>query len=67
MRPDEAARVAEMLGVKLAVGCHYFTHNADTAEFLKRVPVHDTTGARQAYRPAARATLSSSMRKSGLV
>jgi L-ascorbate metabolism protein UlaG (beta-lactamase superfamily) len=51
MGPDEAARVAEMLGVKVAVACHYFTRNADTAEFLERVPVHDTTGSRQVLAP----------------
>ena len=42
MNPDEAARVAEMLGVKVAVACHYFTHNDDTADFLRLIPVHDT-------------------------
>ena len=51
LAPDEAARVAEMLGVKVAVGCHYFTHNADTREFLERVPVHDSTGQRQVLTP----------------
>lgn len=51
MSPDEAARVADMLGVKVAVGCHYFTHNADTAEFLKQVPLHDTSGSRQVLTP----------------
>lgn len=48
---EEAARVAEMLSVKVAVGCHYFTHNADTKEFLEKVPVFDNTGKRQAIAP----------------
>ncbi len=51
MSPDEAARVADMLGVKVAVACHYFTHNDDTAEFLKQVPVRDKSGKRQAIAP----------------
>jgi L-ascorbate metabolism protein UlaG (beta-lactamase superfamily) len=51
LNPDEAARVAEMLGVKVAVACHYSTHNADTKSFLERVPVHDSTGSRQALAP----------------
>jgi L-ascorbate metabolism protein UlaG (beta-lactamase superfamily) len=49
--PEEAARVAEMLGVKVAVACHYFTHNDDTKRFLERVPVHDRSGIRQALAP----------------
>lgn len=49
--PEEAARVAEMLGVRVAVACHYFTHNPDTAEFLKKVPEHDRSGARQSIAP----------------
>jgi L-ascorbate metabolism protein UlaG (beta-lactamase superfamily) len=51
MSPDEAARVAEMLGVQVAVACHYFTRNPDTSEFLKQVPVHDKSGKRQAIAP----------------
>jgi L-ascorbate metabolism protein UlaG (beta-lactamase superfamily) len=51
MAPEEAARVAEMLGVKVAVACHYFTHNADTAEFLRCVPIHDKSGKRAALAP----------------
>ena len=45
------ARVAEMLGVKVAVACHYFTHNHETAEFLAKVPEHDKSGSRQAIAP----------------
>lgn len=51
LAPEEAARVADMLGVKVAVACHYFTHNADTAEFLVKVPAHDTSGNRQVIAP----------------
>lgn len=51
MDPDEAARVADMLGVRLAVACHYLTQNDDTRRFLELVPVHDTTGGRQAIAP----------------
>lgn len=51
MAPEEAARVAEMLGVKVAVACHYFTHNRETAEFLEKVPAHDKSGSRQVIAP----------------
>jgi L-ascorbate metabolism protein UlaG (beta-lactamase superfamily) len=51
MAPAEAARAADMLGVELAVACHYFTHNADTAEFLDVVSRHDSSGGRQALAP----------------
>lgn len=51
MAPAEAARAAELLGVDLAVACHYFTRNADTAEFLDAVTSHDSTGRRQALAP----------------
>jgi L-ascorbate metabolism protein UlaG (beta-lactamase superfamily) len=51
MAPDEAARVAEMLGVDLAVACHYFTHNQDTSEFPEMVRRHDSTGGRLALTP----------------
>jgi L-ascorbate metabolism protein UlaG (beta-lactamase superfamily) len=51
MSPDEAARVADMLGVKVAVACHYFTHNADTVSFLQGVRQHDKSGKRQVLAP----------------
>lgn len=51
MAPEEAARVAEMLGVQVAVACHYFTHNAETAAFLREVPRHDKSGRRQVLVP----------------
>lgn len=51
MAPAEAARAAEMLGVDVAVACHYFTHNADTNKFLPAVGKHDSTGRRRALAP----------------
>jgi L-ascorbate metabolism protein UlaG (beta-lactamase superfamily) len=51
MAPDEAARAADMLGVELAVACHYFTHNDDTREFLDVVSKHDASGRRRAMAP----------------
>jgi len=47
--PREAALTAEMLGVKLAVACHYSeTCDPDVQEFLRLVPEVDTTGKRVA-------------------
>ncbi len=51
MDPDEAARVADMLGVKVAVASHYLAHNDDTERFLELVRRHDGSGARQALAP----------------
>ena len=51
MSPDEAARAAEMLGVELAVACHYLAKNPDVDEFLELVPKHDSTGRRKALAP----------------
>jgi L-ascorbate metabolism protein UlaG (beta-lactamase superfamily) len=51
MAPDEAARVAEMLGVGVAVACHYFTHSEDTQSFIEAVRKHDSTGARVPHTP----------------
>ncbi|MBS1883489.1 MAG: MBL fold metallo-hydrolase [Actinobacteria bacterium] len=51
MTPDEAARAAEMLGVDLAVGCHYLSLDANVAEFLRLVPEHDSSGRRRALAP----------------
>jgi L-ascorbate metabolism protein UlaG (beta-lactamase superfamily) len=51
MAAAEAARAAEMLGVDVAVACHYFTHNADTAAFLEAVGEHDSSGRRHALAP----------------
>ncbi len=51
MDADECARTAEMLGLRLAVACHYFTQDDEVARFLELVPRYDTTGARQAVAP----------------
>jgi L-ascorbate metabolism protein UlaG (beta-lactamase superfamily) len=49
MAPREAALVAEMLGLQLAVACHYSeSDDPDVLEFLRLVPEVDTTGRRQA-------------------
>jgi L-ascorbate metabolism protein UlaG (beta-lactamase superfamily) len=55
--PDEAARVAEMLGVELAVACHYIEPDEHVAAFLALVGEHDTTGRRRAIAPAVGETL----------
>lgn len=57
MNADEAARVAEMLRLKLAVACHYCEPDEAVAEFLELVPRHDTSGARAAVAPAVGETL----------
>jgi L-ascorbate metabolism protein UlaG (beta-lactamase superfamily) len=47
MSPREAALAAEMLGVRLAVACHYLsTDEPDVSAFLSLVPDYDTSGAR---------------------
>lgn len=52
MSPREAALAAEMLGVDLAVACHYLDADcADVAEFLAAVHELDTTGGRRAMAP----------------
>jgi len=57
LSPDEAARVAEMLGVRVAVACHYLEPNEDVDEFLELVPKYDTTGGRRAVAPAVGETI----------
>lgn len=58
MSPREAALAAEMLGVDLAVACHYFdAGHADVIEFLRLVPERDTTGRRTAVAPEVGATM----------
>lgn len=57
LSPDEAARVAEMLGVRVAVACHYLTPNEDVEAFLELVPRHDSTGERQALAPKVGETI----------
>lgn len=51
MDPDEAARAAEVLGVDVAVACHYLTLNEDVTAFGERVAHHDTTGTRRVVLP----------------
>ena len=51
MSPDEAARAAEMLGVRIAVASHYLDRVPEVDEFVELVAQHDTTGQRQALAP----------------
>lgn len=47
MSPSEAAYAAELLGVKYAIATHYeISDDPAVREFLREVPVHDSTGAR---------------------
>jgi hypothetical protein len=57
MDADEAARVAEMLGLELAVACHYLTLDDEVARFLELVPKYDTTSKRRAVAPRVGETL----------
>jgi L-ascorbate metabolism protein UlaG (beta-lactamase superfamily) len=57
MDADEAARVAEMLGVDLAVACHYLAKDEQVERFLELVPRYDTTGRRQVVAPEVGETL----------
>jgi L-ascorbate metabolism protein UlaG (beta-lactamase superfamily) len=57
MDADEAARVAEMLGLEIAVACHYLEPDAEVAKFLDLVPKYDTTGRRHAVAPRVGETL----------
>lgn len=57
MDADEAARTAEMLGLEIAVACHYLAKDAEVDRFLELVPNYDTTGSRQAVAPAVGQTL----------
>jgi L-ascorbate metabolism protein UlaG (beta-lactamase superfamily) len=51
--PHEAARVAEMLGVRLAVACHYLEPDDAAAQFVKLVPEYDSSKRRKALAPRA--------------
>ena len=52
MSPREAALAAELLGVDLAVACHYLdADDAEVAEFLALARELDSTGRRQALAP----------------
>lgn len=51
MDADEAAQTAEMLGLSVAVACHYLERDAEVDRFLQLVPKYDTTGRRLAVAP----------------
>jgi L-ascorbate metabolism protein UlaG (beta-lactamase superfamily) len=57
MDADEAARTAEMLGLEIAVACHYLEPDDEVDRFLALVPKYDTTGRRQAVAPLVGETL----------
>jgi L-ascorbate metabolism protein UlaG (beta-lactamase superfamily) len=57
MDADEAARTAEMLGLEVAVACHYLTPDDEVERFLELVPRYDTTGNRRAVAPLVGDTL----------
>jgi L-ascorbate metabolism protein UlaG (beta-lactamase superfamily) len=57
LTPDEAARVAEMLKLDVAVACHYLTTNEEVDDFLRLVAEHDTTEARVALAPQVGETI----------
>jgi len=57
MDADEAARAAEMLGVYLAVACHYLEPDDEVARFVELVPAYDTTGRRRVVAPLVGETL----------
>ncbi len=57
MDADEAARVAEMLQLDLAVACHYLAPDDEVQRFVDLVPHHDTTGRRRVVAPLVGDTL----------
>jgi L-ascorbate metabolism protein UlaG (beta-lactamase superfamily) len=57
MDADEAAKTAEMLGLELAVACHYLEPDAEVERFLELVPRYDTTGERRVVAPLVGQTL----------
>ena len=57
MDADEAARAAEMLGLDLAVACHYLSKDSEVERFLELVAKHDTTGRRKVVAPDVGDTL----------
>jgi L-ascorbate metabolism protein UlaG (beta-lactamase superfamily) len=57
MDADEGARVAEMLGLKVAIGCRYLEPDDEAPGFLELVPLYDATGARVARAPRIRETI----------
>jgi L-ascorbate metabolism protein UlaG (beta-lactamase superfamily) len=57
MDADEAARAAEMLGLELAVACHYLAPDEEVERFLRLVAEHDSTGKRRVVAPMVGETL----------
>ena len=57
MDADEAARTAEMLGLDLAVACHYLEPDSEVERFVELVPKYDTTGRRRVVAPLVGETL----------
>jgi L-ascorbate metabolism protein UlaG (beta-lactamase superfamily) len=58
MDADEAAQTAEMLGLRVAVACHYLSRSdSEIDRFLELVPRYDSTGRRQALAPEVGETL----------
>jgi L-ascorbate metabolism protein UlaG (beta-lactamase superfamily) len=57
MDADEAARVAEMLQLDLAVACHYLEPDGEVDRFLELVAKYDTSGRRRAVAPRVGETL----------
>jgi L-ascorbate metabolism protein UlaG (beta-lactamase superfamily) len=51
MDADEAARTAEMLGLDIAVACHYLTIDPEVERFVELVSKYDTTGKRKVVAP----------------
>ena len=51
MDADEAARTAEMLGLEIAVACHYLEFDEQVEQFLELVPKYDTSGRRKVVAP----------------
>lgn len=49
MNPDEAARAAEWLGVEHVIATHYMNPGPEVDELSRRVPIHDSTGARKTH------------------
>ncbi len=46
-----------MLGLELAVACHYLEVDAEVERFVELVPQYDTTGARRVVAPLVGQTL----------
>jgi len=46
-----------MLGLELAVACHYLASNDDVDRFVELVPHYDTTGKRRVVAPLVGETL----------